>query len=99
LGVSEELIVDFGAVSEPVACSMAVQAAQKSRADVAVAITGVAGPSGGSDEKPVGLVYIAVVIDGDCEVKECRFPPSNRHWVRLRSALTALNLVRLRLRD
>ncbi|RKY13309.1 MAG: competence/damage-inducible protein A [Planctomycetota bacterium] len=97
LGVPEAVITDFGAVSEPVARIMAQQAAQKCDADVAVAITGIAGPSGGTDEKPVGLVYIAVAIDGDCEVKEYRFPPANRHWIRLRSALTALNLVRLRL--
>jgi nicotinamide-nucleotide amidase len=97
LGVSERLISDFGAVSEPVARMMAEQAAKKSGADVSVAITGIAGPGGGTDEKPVGLVYIAVQIDGDCRVEKCRFPPSNRHWVRLRSALTALNLVRLRL--
>ncbi len=99
LDIPEKLIVDFGAVSEPVARMMAQQAAQKCAADVAVAITGIAGPGGGTAPKPVGLVYIAVVIDGDCEVKECRFPPMNRHWVRLRSALTALNLVRLRLSD
>jgi nicotinamide-nucleotide amidase len=99
LGVPEDLIVECGAVSEPVARMMAQQAVQKSGADVAVAITGIAGPGGGTDPKPVGLVYIAVAIDGECEVNECRFPPSNRHWVRLRSALTALNLVRLRLED
>ena len=99
LGVPEKFITDFGVVSEPVARMMAQQAAQKSEADVAVAITGIAGPGGGTDQKPVGLVYIAVLIDGDCKVKECRFPPTNRHWVRLRSALTALNLVRLRLED
>jgi nicotinamide-nucleotide amidase len=99
LGVPEDLIVECGAVSEPVARMMAQQAAQRSGADVAVSITGIAGPGGGTDPKPVGLVYIAVVIDGQCEVNECRFPPANRHWVRLRSALTALNLVRLRLQD
>ena len=99
LGVAAEALERFGAVSEPVARAMARQAAQRSGADVAVSITGIAGPGGGTDSKPVGLVYIAVVIDGQCEVKECRFPPSNRHWVRLRSALTALNWVRLRLQD
>lgn len=97
LGVPEGVIDEFGAVSEPVARMMAQQAAEKSGADVAVSITGIAGPGGGTDEKPVGLVYIGVVVDGDCCVRECRFPPTNRHWVRLRSALTALNLVRLRL--
>ncbi len=97
LGLSQEVIADFGAVSEPVARMMAQQAAQKSGADISVSITGIAGPGGGTDQKPVGLVYIAVVVGGDCRVEECRFPPVNRHWVRLRSALTALNLVRLRL--
>jgi nicotinamide-nucleotide amidase len=97
LGVPEKLIVDFGAVSEPVARSMAIQAAQKSGADVAVAITGIAGPDGGTDKKPVGLVYIAIWADGQCVVQEHHFPAINRHWVRLRSALTALNSIRLRL--
>jgi nicotinamide-nucleotide amidase len=99
LGVPKSVVAECGAVSEPVARRMAQQAAQRSGADVAVSITGIAGPGGGTDSKPVGLVYIALVIDGQSEVKECRFPPSNRHWVRLRSALTALNWVRLRLQD
>jgi nicotinamide-nucleotide amidase len=97
LGVPEKIIADCGAVSGPVAQSMAVQAAQRSGADIAVAITGIAGPGGGTDEKPVGLVYISVFMDGDCIVQENRFPAINRHWVRLRSALTALNCIRLRL--
>ena len=97
LGVPEKLIADFGAVSEPVVRSMATQAAQKSGADIAVAITGIAGPDGGTDKKPVGLVYIAIWIDGQCVVQEHRFPAINRHWIRLRSALTALNSIRLRL--
>lgn len=97
LEVPEKIIADFGAVSEPVARSMAIQAAQKSGADIAVAITGIAGPDGGTDEKPVGLVYIAGLIDGICEVQEHRFPAISRHGIRLRSALTALNHLRLRL--
>jgi nicotinamide-nucleotide amidase len=97
LQVPESLVAECGAVSEPVARAMARQAAQRSGAEVAVSITGIAGPGGGTDSKPVGLVYIALEVDGQCEVKECRFPPSNRHWVRLRSALTALNWIRLRL--
>ena len=97
LGVPEELIVDFGAVSEPVARAMALGAAQKSGADVVVSITGIAGPGGGTDKKPVGLVYIAVAADGDCRVEKFRFGAANRYWIRLRAALTALNLVRFRL--
>lgn len=97
LDVPEQVLEECGAVSEPVARCMAQQAAEKSRADISVAITGIAGPGGGTAAKPVGLVYIAVMINADCRVKECRFPPANRHWVRQRSALTALNLIRLRL--
>lgn len=97
LDISEKIISDFGAVSEPVAREMAIQAARKSGADVSAAITGIAGPGGGTDAKPVGLVYIAVSVDGVCTVHEHRFPPMNRHWVRLRSALAALNHIRRRL--
>lgn len=98
LGVSEGLIRDFGAVSEPVARSMAQGAAQKSGADIAVSITGIAGPGGALQEKPVGLVYIGCLIDGVCDVEECRFGDANRQSIRRRAALTALNRVRLRLR-
>lgn len=95
LEVPKRLILDSGAVSEPVARMMAVQAVQKSGANVAIATTGIAGPGGGTEEKPVGLVYIAVLIDGVCKVQKHRFPSMNRHWVRLRSVLTALNHLRL----
>ena len=98
LGVSQQLIIENGAVSEPVARAMAVGAAQKSGADVAIGITGIAGPGGGTDEKPAGLVYIGVCMGKQCFVEECRFPATNRDFVRYRSALTALNLVRLKLR-
>ncbi len=59
LGVPSELIVDWGAVSEPVAKSMAEGAASQDGVDLAVAVTGVAGPTGGTKEKPVGTVWIA----------------------------------------
>ena len=95
LDIPDKLISEFGAVSEPVAQSMAIQAGWKTGADIAVSITGIAGPDGGTDEKPVGLVYIGVLIDGHCRVHEHRFPSINRDWVRLRAALTALNHVRL----
>lgn len=72
LGVPAELIAKFGAVSEQVAREMAAGALRHARADVTVAVTGVAGPGGGSKEKPVGLVYLAIARKGGetrCERK------------------------------
>jgi nicotinamide-nucleotide amidase len=60
LAVPATVIADYGAVSEPVAAAMASGALRHSHADFAIAVTGVAGPAGGSDEKPVGTVWIAV---------------------------------------
>lgn len=97
LDVTEQMIVQHGAVSLPVAAAMAAGAAHKSGSDVAIAVTGIAGPGGGTAEKPVGLVFIAVSVLGQCEVHEFRFPPVSRQWVRLRAALAALNLLRLQL--
>jgi nicotinamide-nucleotide amidase len=98
LGVSPELIEKYGAVSEPVARALAEGAAHASGADIAVGITGIAGPEGGSGKKPVGLVYIGLFFKGKTEVQEFRFSPVGREAVRRRAALTALNWVRLKLR-
>ncbi len=98
LGLPEKMIAENGAVSEPVARAMAVGAAQKSGADIGIGITGIAGPGGGTDEKPVGLVYIGIDVKGECFVEECRFPAVNRGFIRQRAALSALNLIRLQLR-
>ena len=62
LGVPEELLAKHGAVSAEVAVAMAQGALQHSRANAAVAVTGIAGPGGGTDEKPVGLVYVAAAV-------------------------------------
>ncbi len=97
LGVPQPLIEEYGAVSEPVARAMAQSAAQKAQTDLAVAITGIAGPAGGTEQKPVGLVYIGIVFEGQCEVHEFRFPPTNRWFIRKRTAFAALNLIRLKL--
>ena len=97
LGVPRPLIEEYGAVSEPVARAMAQLAAEKAAADLAVAITGIAGPTGGTEQKPVGLVYIGVVSEGQYEVHEFRFPPTNRWFIRKRTAFAALNLIRLKL--
>lgn len=97
LGVSASLIEEWGAVSEPVAKAMAEQAAQKSGSDCAIGITGIAGPGGGTEQKPVGLVYICVRTEGDCQVHRYHYANTGRSSVRLRAAQTALNLLRLQL--
>ena len=96
LGVSKDLIERYGAVSEQVAKAMAEGARKKAKADFAIGITGIAGPSGGSEQKPVGLVYISVSADNNTEVKRFIFP-GDRQLIRFRAALTGLNMLRLRL--
>jgi len=98
LGVSEDLIDTFGAVSIAVAWSMAQGALKKSSADVAVAITGVAGPDGGSDQKPVGTVVFACAKRGeDPEATNAELKmfdtASTRAEVRFQATLTALELL------
>ncbi len=97
LEVCPDLIEQFGAVSEPVAKAMAQGAARKARADCAIAITGIAGPSGQTEQKTVGLVYISVLNNEKCQVHRFHFPNAGRELVRLRAAQTALNLLRLEL--
>jgi len=96
LGVSEYLIGKHGAVSPQVARAMAEGIKKRSSADIGVGITGIAGPTGATKEKPVGLVYIAVIVDDVAEVKECRFRGS-RIDIKNFSANTALNMLRLKL--
>lgn len=98
LGVSEDLIDTFGAVSIAVAWSMAQGALKKSSADVAVAITGVAGPDGGSDQKPVGTVVFACAKRGeDPEATNAELKlfdtATTRADVRFQATLTALELL------
>jgi nicotinamide-nucleotide amidase len=99
LNVPMETINDKGAVSATVARAMVAGALANSRAQVAVAVTGVAGPTGGTADKPVGLVYIAVQsLDGLIKVKECRFADqgaSNREQVRQFTVETALEMLLL----
>jgi len=95
LGVAPELIGAEGAVSRAVAVAMAEGAIRASRADVAVAVTGVAGPGGGSAEKPVGLVHFAVAVRGGETVHaERRFGDIGRSAVRLATVRTALEMVK-----
>jgi len=93
LGVPEQLIETCGAVSQPVAEAMAQGAHRVLNASVALALTGVAGPSGGSEEKPVGTVHIAV-FDGTALLHEKSFFPGTRQQVQLRAAFKGLSLVR-----
>ena len=94
LGVSKDLLARFGAVSEPVARAMALGAVERSRASAAVSITGVAGPGGGSEEKPVGLVHFAAAGPSGAVVHvERRFGDIGREAVRLESVRVALALL------
>ncbi|MEQ8405273.1 MAG: CinA family protein [Oceanicaulis sp.] len=93
LGVPKALIDTHGAVSQPVARAMAEGALANSRAHVAVSITGVAGPGGGSDAKPVGLVWFAISrADRPTHTLERRFGDIGRAKVRALSVETALSL-------
>ncbi len=100
LGVAERDLATVGAVSEPVARSMAHQVAHRFKADYALSVTGVAGPGGGTVDKPVGLVFIGLHTPKDTAAGEHRFGSDlPRHAVRMRAAHTALNLLRLDLLD
>ena len=95
LGVDEALIAAHGAVSETVARAMASGAVRHSRARVAVAVTGIAGPGGGSDGKPVGTVWFGFMVDGALSSETVRFA-GDRAAVRAATVRHALErLVRL----
>ncbi len=76
---------------------MAEQARQKARSDFAISITGIAGPTGGTENKPVGLVYIGLSDAQEVQAKRFIFS-ADRETVRMRAALAALNMLRLKLR-
>jgi nicotinamide-nucleotide amidase len=98
LGVEPGLIEKHGAVSREVAGAMVRGALDNSLADMAVSVTGIAGPTGGSKEKPVGLVYVGIGDRERTQVEEYKFFGS-REAVRERTRVAALNLVRLLLMD
>lgn len=95
LGVSPDIIDTFGAVSIACVWAMAQGALKHSQADVSVAISGIAGPGGGSREKPVGTVVFARAVRGeeDSTSEEKHFEPGTRAEVRLQAALVALELL------
>jgi nicotinamide-nucleotide amidase len=97
-GVPESLISQHGAVSKPVAQAMAEGIRRRTGASIGVGITGIAGPGGGSEEKPVGLVFIALADERSTQVREFRFP-GTRERVRQWAATAALEMIRRRVRD
>ena len=94
--VSHQTLAQFGAVSEQTAREMAEGAARAAKAEAALSATGIAGPGGGTAEKPVGLVYIGCYLNGKTTVKECRFT-GNRMENRLHTVETALEMLKERL--
>jgi nicotinamide-nucleotide amidase len=94
LNVRAALIMRHGAVSEEVARAMAEGALKNSAAQIAVSCTGIAGPSGGSPDKPVGLVHLAAARTGETTLaEECRFGDIGRGEIRLRAVEAGLKLL------
>lgn len=96
LGVAHATLEQYGAVSEQTAGEMAEGAARAAKAQVGLSTTGIAGPGGGTLEKPVGLVYVGCCINGDIIVQECRFS-GNREENRNAAVEAALQLLWKRL--
>ena len=93
VGVKKSTLDKYGAVSKQVASEMAKGGAAAAKSDVCISVTGIAGPDGGTEEKPVGLVYIGCYVKGKTTVKEFRFS-GNRNKIRTLSATNALILAR-----
>lgn len=92
LGVDERSLEEYGAVSEQVASEMADGARERFTTDYAVACTGVAGPTGGTEDKPVGLVYVAVATPGGTRVERCLFE-GDRERIKEQTADRALTML------
>jgi len=98
LGVPAKTIEAVGAVSEEVAAAMAEGVRRRAKADLGLSTTGIAGPTGGSPEKPVGLVYVGLATEAGTEVKRLQLVGA-RAVIKDRAAKSALNLLRLRLQE
>jgi nicotinamide-nucleotide amidase len=96
LGVPSDLIAEYGAVSAPVAEAMAEGVRERAETDFGIGVTGVAGPGGGTEDKPVGLVYIALSDDAHTEHRKLLLP-GDRKLIRWRASQAALDLLRRRL--
>ena len=99
LGVDRALLERHGAVSSEVAGAMAAGVARVSGARLGLSITGIAGPGGGTDEKPVGTVWFGSSLDGDTRTIERRLPPGERAWIRRLAARHALFVGLKRVRE
>jgi nicotinamide-nucleotide amidase len=97
LGVSEKLLAEHGAVSAEVAAAMAEGAAVTSGADVGLATTGIAGPSGATETKPVGLVYLGLYIKGKPPITHKPTLTGTRERIRVRATISALDFLRTNL--
>ncbi len=93
LGVSPTIVRKYGAVSAQVAEAMAKGIRKKSRVDLGVSVTGIAGPGGGSVKKPIGLVYMAIDGPRGCESQRCQFW-GDRSEIKFRASQAALNMIR-----
>ncbi len=98
LGVSHETLMQYGAVSEQTAKEMAEGAAKAANAEVGLSTTGIAGPGGGTPEKPVGLIYVGCHVVGETFVKKCRFQ-GNREENRNAAVEAVLELLWEKLSD
>lgn len=93
LGVKNETLDKYGAVSEETAIEMAVGIAKTAGTNVSIITTGIAGPGGGTEEKPVGLVYIGVYVNGEVKVQRCIFK-GNRDRIRIQATIKGLDMLR-----
>ena len=93
LGVKGETLETYGAVSEETAREMAEGLRKVSGSDLCISVTGIAGPEGGSAEKPVGLVYIGVRYRGNTICKKVQMRNVNRNWNRNYAVLSMLDLI------
>lgn len=98
LGVDERLLREHGAVSEPVVLAMARGARERAGADIAFSCSGIAGPDGGSEEKPVGTVWLAVATADSARAEQVNYTPG-RDAVRKRACVAGLDMIRKVLRD
>ena len=92
LGVKEETLLKYGAVSEETAREMANGIARESGSRIAISTTGLAGPGGGSTEKPVGLVYIGIYLDGETIIRKFNFS-GERNKIRKDATVASLNML------